>query len=350
MLRRWSHLCFLVLAVSTLSRGKDVPTEPPDNGKQETFTSMTPDSDAADEAKQTVSPSPFLHSNSSGNGTDTTQVDEYTGSVFNNDDFQKNQTTPKAANDSIPAQTTDPVILPEDGGSSGRTEDANLMTTVSKAASTTQSLPVTDKEEPNTSWAYVVLVLIILVIIALCFILYYLRRATRSYSFDLQRPVQPNRLDEPMGTFEPVYLDDLERPEPKEVITDDLSATPVANGTNLQSEEKMSNGENASLSPAPEEKPDENGAETSPITDTSPSPGDEQADNQSTNSINLFFDAVGEEQQNENNNNNPSVCSSDPFVEINLDDPALSDQLLSSPAASSSVLPFSPFSFSSSSS
>lgn len=44
-----------------------------------------------------------------------------------------------------------------------------------------------------------------------------------------------------------------------------------------------------------------------------------------------------------------AVCSTQPFVEINLDELALCDHLLTSPEAPSSVLPFSPFSFSSSS-
>ncbi|KAM6959593.1 uncharacterized protein LKV04_021241 [Tautogolabrus adspersus] len=109
-------------------------------------------------------------------------------------------------------------------------------------------------------------------------------------------------------------------------------------------EDKISNGETA-----PEEKPDENGIETSPTSNSSRPLGDDQADNRSTNSINLFFDAIVEEQQNKNNNNNPSVCSRDPFVEINLEEPALSDQLLGPPEGSSSPLSFSPFSFSSSS-
>ncbi|XP_070786277.1 uncharacterized protein [Enoplosus armatus] len=193
---------------------------------------------------------------------------------------------------------------------------------------------------------YVILVLIILMIIALCVILYYLRRVSRTYSFDLQRPGPANHLNEPTGTFEPVYLDDLERPAPKDQVTsDDLSPPPVANGTTL-SEEKGSNGENA-----PQEQPDANGLGSSPTSNTSLSLGDDPAVKTSSplGSTDLFFDGFRKEQQNENNNN-PSVCSSDPFVEINLDDPAWCDQLLTSPEAPSSVLPFSPFSFSSSSS
>lgn len=106
----------------------------------------------------------------------------------------------------------------------------------------------------SLSLGYVVLVLIIIVIIILCIILYLLRRASRvrkrngsrncflcalplliilqlkqvhthhvcllvscllfclfvqTYSFDLQRPNPVGHLNQPTGTFEPVYLDDL---------------------------------------------------------------------------------------------------------------------------------------------
>ncbi|KAI3375537.1 hypothetical protein L3Q82_003871 [Scortum barcoo] len=204
-----------------------------------------------------------------------------------------------------------------------------------------------DYTDEEYSPGYVILVLIIVVIIVLCVILYILRRVSRMYSFDLQRPSPVDRLSEPIGTFEPVYLDDLDRPPPKEnTTTDDLSPPAVANGTTLPPEENVSSGENA-----PQEQPDANGVESSPAGNASPSEGDDPADKRSSllGSTNLFFDITGEEQQN-GNNNNPSVCSSDPFVEINLDDPAWCDQLLTSPEASSSVLPFSPLSFSSSSS
>ncbi|KAI3376053.1 hypothetical protein L3Q82_016592 [Scortum barcoo] len=112
---------------------------------------------------------------------------------------------------------------------------------------------------------YVILVLIIVMIIVLCVILYILRRVSRMYSFDLQRPSPVDRLSEPIGTFEPVYLDDL----------------------------------------APQEQPDANGVESSPAGNASPSEGDDPADKRSSllGSTNLFFDITGEEQQNGNNNN-----------------------------------------------
>ncbi|KAF0028976.1 hypothetical protein F2P81_018081 [Scophthalmus maximus] len=146
----------------------------------------------------------------------------------------------------------------------------------------------------------------------------------------------------PMATAATSPMPD--QPAPKDQVT--ISEQPVANGTSLQSEEKAGNGENAA-----QESPDANGPETSPTGDSGASGGDDPADKTSDPSscTNLFFDDTGETQQNENNNN-PSVCSSDPFVDVNLDEPAWCDQLLAAPEAASSVLPFSPFSFSSTSS
>lgn len=235
---------------------------------------------------------------------------------------------------------------------SGKAGGDGHVTTVSKTTvsmtTTVSSTKAAVGDKDHSSWGYVILVLIILVIIVLCVILYFLRRVSRTYSFDLQRPSPVSHLNQPTGTFEPVYLDDLERPDLKDrVTTDDLSPSPVANGTSLPSEEKGSVGENA-----PQEQPDSNGVEMSPTSNTSSSPADNQEDKMldPLSSADLFFDTIGE-QQNENNNN-PSVCSSDPFVEINLDGPAWCDQLLTSPEnpSSSSVLPFTPFSFSTSSS
>ncbi|XP_074555307.1 uncharacterized protein LOC141811224 [Halichoeres trimaculatus] len=275
---------------------------------------------------------PSLQSNASRNGTEAEEEVVDPEDPYDFDNSTKD-------NSSAGAETSTPVSPP-------KTEDKTTELPTTHFSSSSPSAPTKAAPTGGSSWAYVILVLIILVIIVLCIILYLLRRASRTYTFDLQRPVPTNNPNEPTGTFEQVYLDDLEQPAPKdEVITDDISSTPVANGTTLQTEEKISNGDNT-----PQDQPGLNRSETPPSSDSSPSLGDEQADNHSTNSTNFFFDAVGEEQQQNENNNNPSVCSSDPFVEINLEDPALSNQLLTSPEASSSVLPFSPFSFSSSSS
>ncbi|XP_050931715.1 uncharacterized protein LOC108873695 [Lates calcarifer] len=251
--------------------------------------------------------------------------------------YSPNKTTEGSSSTKAPAATLA-------GVSGSVTKDAGVRSTTDSAVKTTTKKPETD----SSSWGYVILAFIILVIIVLCIILYFLRRVSRTYSFDLQRqdPII-NQFNEPTGTFEPVYLDDLDRPAPKDLVTtNDPSPPPAANGTSVQLEEKGSNGENA-----PQEQPDANGLETSPSSDTSPTLDDDTADKTSNppGSIDLMFDGFREPPQNENNNN-PSVCSSDPFVEINLDEPPWCDQLLSSPEATSSVLPFSPFSFSSSSS
>ncbi|KAL7374795.1 hypothetical protein ABVT39_007313 [Epinephelus coioides] len=270
-------------------------------------------------------------------------------SVNETDLSSQNITTPEKG----PQSTDDMVTTQEVNGKAAQTT-APVSTTgggrdgVMTVTIATNSAPLTTVTTTGTAgsfWGYVILVLIILVIIFLCAILYFLRRVSRTYSFDLHRQVPADHLNEPIGTFEPVYLDDLDQPAPKDqVTTDDLSPPPVSNGTALQSEEHGSNGDTA-----PQEQPDANGLQPSPASNSSPSLDDNPADKTPSplSSTNLFFDGIGEEQQNENNNN-PSVCSSDPFVEINLDEPAWCDQFLTSPEASSSVLPFTPFSFSTS--
>ncbi|KAF6735260.1 hypothetical protein FQA47_022038 [Oryzias melastigma] len=207
----------------------------------------------------------------------------------------------------------------------------------SKAASTTQ-----DNKNNNTAsptWAYVILAFIILIIIVLSLILYFIRKTSRSYSFDLHRPTPMNNRNEPTGTFEQVYLDDFERPDLKDLtdlITDDTSSLPVANGTSPMSEENDSGGENA-----PQEQADDKSVGSTSTSETSQTLADNQDEKKASPPVqeNLLLEAAGE-QENENNNN-PSICSSDPFVEINLDEPAWRDQLLSPSQTSSTVTPFS---------
>eukprot|EP00064_Thunnus_orientalis_P021120 superscaffoldBa00006217_g21275 len=148
----------------------------------------------------------------------------------------------------------------------------------------------------SSSSGYVILVLIILVIIILCVILYLLRRVSRTYSFDLQRPSPASHCNEPTGTFEPVYLDDLDQTAPEDRVNNDYTPPPtLANGTTPQSEEKDSSGENA-----PQDQTDTNGLETLSIGINSP-PADIMSDQLMNTDI--FFNGSGEEQQNENNNN-----------------------------------------------
>ncbi|XP_047242198.1 uncharacterized protein LOC124880858 isoform X2 [Girardinichthys multiradiatus] len=216
---------------------------------------------------------------------------------------------------------------------------------VSTSKSSTSSKPVS-VDKSGTSWGYVILVLIIILIIVLCIILFMLRRASRTYSFDLQRPAPCRNLYEPTGTFGQVYLDDLGSTH-KDVISEDLSTPPVPNGTSPPLEEKAADEENA-----PQEQPGASDPPNSSSSSSSSLSGDDQTEKKSNqmSSNNLFFDVAEELPQQQLNENNNNPCgSSNPFVEINLDEPPWSDQLLTSPQPTSSVLPFSPFSFSPSS-
>nr|XP_020512539.1 uncharacterized protein LOC110001392 isoform X2 [Labrus bergylta] len=341
MIKCWSRFCFLVLVISSLTRGQS-DDNVTSHVKEETTLNTTM-VDTSNKGSQTTAPvSTTIRGKKNGDVHPGVITTASTAEASSSPNPETTLNSTKEDPGSNGSQTTAPVNTTIRGKENGDVHPGVITT-----ASTASPNPEKTEVEGSSSWAYVILFLIILVIIVLCIILYLLRRVSRSYSFDLQRHVPPNRHNEPAGTFGQVYLDDLDLSDPKDqVISDDLSSAPVVNGTTLQLEDKISKGETA-----PEEKPDENGIETSPTSNTSSPLGDDQADNRSTNSTNLFFDAImGEEQQNENNNNNPSVCSRDPFVEINLEEPALSDQLLTLPEGSSSPLSFSPFSFSSSSS
>lgn len=343
MKKSWSRLCLLVLAMSSLSRGQSESVDLQDNKSNITTNTDSPPTltptaavttnETLGQASASISPQTNTPTMAPEKPSPTNMTEEEDNHRPTNG-FKENGT-------GIPAVQTP---------GSGREGDAvAVTTTVTMATTGTSPKPVKIEDGGQSSWGYVILVLIILMIIVLCIILYLLRRAARTYSFDLQRPLPVNHHNEPTGTFEPVYLDDLERPAPKDQVnTDDLSPPPVANGTTSTPEEKGPDGESA---PQDQEQSDANGltGETSPASNTSPSLGDDPADKTTSplSSTDLLFDTVGEEI---GNNNNPSVCSSDPFVEINLDDPAWCDQLLSSPEAPSSVLPFTPFSFSTSSS
>nr|XP_046237040.1 uncharacterized protein LOC124054735 [Scatophagus argus] len=333
-MKPWTRLCFLVLAFSLLCRGQTETTVSSDLTK---LAGDGPHLTSANDIKhEPTLPTPWPPSAAQNQSTANATSWPPTASK------EKTLKTIEEVNGSTVALTTASGAAP-----GSETEGDKVDAPVSTATTATSAKPALTDEQDQSSWGYVILVFMILMIIALSVILYLLRRAARTYSFDLQRPTPVDHLNEPTGTFEQVYLDDLARPAPDDdqVTRDDLSPPPVANGTTLQPEEKGSNGENA-----PQAQPEPNGVESSLSGTTSPSPGDDPADRTSgpLSSTDMLLDAIGDEQQNENNNN-PSVCSSDPFVEINLDDPAWCDQLLTSPAAPSSVLPFSPFSFSSSS-
>ncbi|KAK2863263.1 hypothetical protein Q5P01_002796 [Channa striata] len=320
-------ICFLVVASSAVSSGQSVQTND----------SSIPEATAQLNQTQIEDPQPTSVPTSP---QANTLVDIKVLGSDGSEQADRNSTEEDANNSTVKVVI---VTVSKRGPTTSTPSGVDVTTAFTETKST--SKPVEIKDSGSSSWGYVILVLIILVIIILCVILYFLRRVSRTYSFDLQRPSPVSRLNEPVGTFEPVYLDDLEQPAPNDqVTTDEVSPPPVANGTSQPSEEKASSGESA-----PQEQPDANGLETSPVVDSSSSSGESLADKtpSPSTSTNLLFDGVGEEQKNENNNN-PIVCSTNPFVEINLDEPALCDQLLTSPQATSSVLPFS-FSLTSSS-
>ncbi|KAF1380900.1 hypothetical protein PFLUV_G00168850 [Perca fluviatilis] len=338
MMKLCSRLCFLVLAISSISKGQNGTAVTPDPLAAPTPTPRSPSDGTVNETDRAMTPAASPQSNTSANATDLPSTN-FTTEVVEPPSSDDLITTRKEAENSTATQKTTSVSAPESGKAA--------VTTVVTMTGGTSHKPVIIEDKGGTSAGYVILIFIILIIIILCVILYFLRRAARSYSFDLHRQVPANHHNEPIGNFEPVYLDDLDRPAPKdEGTTNAPSPPPVSNGTTLPSEELISNGESA-----PQNQPDTNGLEILPSSsNTSPSLGQDAADKTSSpfSSTNMFFDAIGEEQQNENNNN-PSISSSEPFVEINLDEPAWCDQLLTSSEAPSSVLPFSPFSCSSSS-
>ncbi|CAK6982464.1 uncharacterized protein LOC128383568 [Scomber scombrus] len=329
MKKLWSRLCFLVLAVSSVSRGQDetvtqaTENEDPDSTASTTATlPVSPNGTENSFTNFTSSESPDIHTL-----VETTEpVTNQTNSTAEEERAIRGNSSAEEGSGTSPPLTTST----EQPVSETDNDDTPAWTTVT---------PVKIEDGGSSSWGYVILVFIVLAIIILCVILLFLRKISRSYSFDLQRPSPANHGNEPIGTFEPVYLDDLDHTGPTDLVTNnDYSPPPVTNGTTVQLEDKESSGESAL------QEQEANGLETVSIGNNSPSAETPLELGSST----VFFDAVGEEQQNENNNN-PSICSSDPFVEINLDGPAWSNQLLTSPEVPSSVLPFSPFSFSPSS-
>ncbi|KAJ4948173.1 hypothetical protein JOQ06_019710 [Pogonophryne albipinna] len=309
MRKLWRRLCFLVLAFSSVSRG-------------EHETAVTPD-------LRPPTPPPMGSDESQNESSSTLETPVFNNTSANTPDLPSTNLTLKKFNGTTEEDSDSTTLI-------GIGWANEVTTTVSIETDITSSTPVTSGATGHSSWGYVLLVLIMVVIIILCVMLYFLRRVSRTYSFDLHRPIPSNHRNDPVGTFEPVYLDDL-APKDQENTEDVPPPPPVSNGTTIQTEERESNGESA-----PQEPSAANGSEALPgHTDLSLIGDAEKKTSSPSGSTSIFFDTIGEEQQNENNNN-PSVCSSDPFVEIPLE-----DHLLTSFEAPSSVLPFSPFSFSS---
>ncbi|XP_033988413.1 uncharacterized protein LOC117484084 [Trematomus bernacchii] len=316
MRKLWRRLCFLVLAFSSVSRGQNE-------------TAVTPD-------LSPPTPPPMRSDETQNESSSTLETPVFKNTSAITTDLPSTNVMTKKDLGSFNGTTEEDSNSTTLIGISGASE---VTTTVSIETDITSSTPVTSGGTGHSSWGYVLLVLIIMAIIILCVMLYFLRRVSRTYSFDLHRPIPSNHRNDPIGTFEPVYLDDL-APKDQGNTEDVPPPPPVSNGTTIQTEERESNGESA-----PQEPSEANGLEASPgHTDLSLIGDPEEKTSSPSGSTSIFFDTIGEEQQNENNNN-PSVCSSDPFVEINLE-----DHLLTSSEAPSSVLPFSPFSFSFSSS
>ncbi|XP_056156228.1 uncharacterized protein LOC130130548 isoform X2 [Lampris incognitus] len=125
-------------------------------------------------------------------------------------------------------------------------------------------------------------------------------------------------------------------------ISDDLSPSAVTNGTALQPREKGSDGDKARDGDLVDCQMDLDALPTNGINLSLDIDLNDKKSNQSSGT-NLFSDTKEDEQHN-GNNNNPSPRSSEPFVDVSLDDPVWEGRPLSS------VLPFSPFSLISSSS
>ncbi|KAM4564713.1 uncharacterized protein V3H82_013789 [Fundulus diaphanus] len=335
------QLCFLVLAIPSVAGAQNL-TETGHNEVETDKNGLTKDPPATqqlNETTQIVDP----------------DMDEKGGHNVSKTRLALNQTMEEATNTSETGPLTPTTVAPTSPTSSAtrtggeKSETNQTKESTSASASTTiaptSSSPVVVATS-GSSLGYGILVFMIILIVTLCIILYMLRRASRTYSFDLQRPVPVSNPYEPTGTFGQVYLDDLDRPVPKDGLTEDPPTTPVPNGTSPPTQEKAASEENAPQEPAAASDPQNLSSSNS--SSLSEDFLDEKKSNQMS-SNNLFFDASEEppQQQKNENNNNPSVCSSDPFVEINLDEPAWSE-LLSSPQPTSSVLPFSSFSSSTS--
>ncbi|XP_076019279.1 uncharacterized protein LOC143010677 [Genypterus blacodes] len=330
MMKLFTHLFFLVLMVSSTARGQDGVTK--EDGTKNANEGQNPPKDLMSSTPTLLQRTTAISSSpsSSEKPTSANSTDHTTTA------YMARETKPTSAN-----PTNESEKMGRGGLPVMTTKATNGTAVSSMTASGFVTTPIstgiasekeTEDETEYSSWGYVILVLFALVIITLFVILYYLRRGSRTYSFDLHRPCPVNQLSgtEHTGTFEQVYLDDLSVPTDK-VTCDEISPAPVANGTSLQSEDRGLAEESAPQDLAPE---------TPPTSD-----GDLSLDREQLGSTDGFFNTTGEEQQN----NNPSPCSTQPFVEINLDEPALCDHLLISPEAPSSVLPFSSFSLSTSS-
>ncbi|CAG02196.1 unnamed protein product [Tetraodon nigroviridis] len=313
-----THLCFLVWAVLSASRAQNQTATSLEGTKNSTGTSVT-SLEGTKNSTDFLQPTPttLLHLNAPTDGAvSATTANRTQETTKNKVDFDVTQ-------DVGPEATTGSLV---------------------SIATPSQSEPdiiITDKAGSHFSGGYLILALIILVIAVLCGILWSLRKASRTYSFDLQRLPPAGCLNEPTGTFEPVNLDDLDQLGSGDQVTlDDLSPSLLTNGTTPQSKEKAPNGQTntacSAIDAAEQEEPDANREDVPSTSGTSASAGGDPVD-ETSNSISVLMDSPAKEEQNEANN--PFVCVGDPFIEIDLEDATQGEPSTTPPETPSSDLP-----------
>ncbi|XP_061768665.1 uncharacterized protein LOC133560301 [Nerophis ophidion] len=193
------RLFFLVLAVPFVCQAQNI-TDAQENMTAEASTTLAP-ADTNTATLLTLSP----HNHTSSNQTAQTQEDGRESVTISNDQRTTSVEDVTVASEMVPSSTT-------------------------KAASAKSAHPST--------WGYILLVLLLLVILILLVILYLLRRASRTYSFDLRRAAPVRNTEDPAGKFEAICLDEEDQLTPKDGATlGDLSVLPTANGLAPQSQE-----------------------------------------------------------------------------------------------------------------
>ncbi|TNM93740.1 hypothetical protein fugu_001916 [Takifugu bimaculatus] len=131
-------------------------------------------------------------------------------------------------------------------------------------------------------------------------------------------------LNEPIGTFEPMCLDDLDQVVYVDQVTPDgFSRSSCANGTAPRSDEKAPDDQTdttrGAADASPQEEPGANAQDASSTSSTSGSVSEDPVDKTASlsNGIDLLMDSTGEEEQNQANS--PTVCPTDTFFDVNLE-------------------------------
>ncbi|XP_011618024.2 uncharacterized protein isoform X1 [Takifugu rubripes] len=289
-MRLATRLCFLVLAVSSASRGQNQTATSELQTKNSTVPCHTDSSQ----------PTPTIPS-SDAPTTDTVPTPTANRVESNSTLSQTQATTRIQVN-------------------FGTTEEVNS----GSGFWVTQTTTLPGSPVSIATTGYVILVLIVLAIIFLCGIIFFLRRASRTYSFDLQRPPPSSHLNEPIGTFEPMCLDDLDQVVYVDQVTPDgFSRSSCANGTAPRSDEKAPDDQTdttrGAADASPQEEPGANAQDASSTSSTSGSVSEDPVDKTASlsNGIDLLMDSTGEEEQNQANS--PTVCPTDTFFDVNLE-------------------------------